>query len=156
VPCRSAWKVETKTVCFKDRSNKDKDHELKDLVTQLHGLRMWDSSYAAVYAQLAHRFPNTTRDIPKPEYQRNSSTSTSFLHQAAPTYLYQTTAAPPPPPLTAYTYPAASQPQPLPSMQQWAACALEPMPAVPPAAGGVSSFFQPCPYMEGCSFCHQH
>jgi hypothetical protein len=155
VPCHSARKVKTKTVHFKNRSNKDEDRELEDLVTQLHGLRTWDSSYAAVYARLAHRFPNATRDIPKPEYQRNGSTSTSYLHQAAPTYSYQTTAAPPPPPPTAYTYPAAPQPQPTPPTQQWTARAPEPTPAVPPAAGGASSFFQPRPRMEGCSFCLQ-
>jgi hypothetical protein len=68
-PRCSAQKVETKTVRFKDRSLKNEDQELEDLVTQLHGLRAWDSSYAAVYARLAHRFPNATRDIPKPEYQ---------------------------------------------------------------------------------------
>jgi len=124
-------------------------------VTQLHGLRTWDSSYATVYARLAHQFPNATGDIPKPEYQRNGSTSTSYLHQAAPTYLYQTMATPPPPPPMAYTYPAAPQPQPTPPTQQWTAHAPEPMPTVPPAASGVSFFFQPRPCLEGCSFCLQ-
>ena len=52
MPRCSVQKVETKTVHFKDRSNKDEDRELEDLVTQLHGLRTWDSSYAAVYAHL--------------------------------------------------------------------------------------------------------
>jgi hypothetical protein len=49
-PHCSAWKVETKTVCFKDQLNKNEDCELEDLVTQLHRLRTWDSSYTAVYA----------------------------------------------------------------------------------------------------------
>jgi hypothetical protein len=156
-PCRSAQKFKTKMVRFKDRSTKDEDQELGDLVTQLHGLRTWDSGYAAVYTRLAHHFPNATRDIPKPEYQWNSTPSTSFFQQTAPAYLYQTVTVPPPPPVppTSYNYPAMPQPQPQPPMQQWAARAPEPVPAVLPATGGVSSFFQPRQHMEGCSFCLQ-
>jgi len=80
------------------------------LVRQLHGLDIWDSAYAARYAHLAHHFPNTTRDVPKPEYQQATMASTSFLHQVAPplptpTYSYQTMTMQPPP-LTPYTYQA--------------------------------------------------
>jgi hypothetical protein len=127
------------------------------LVTQLHRLRTWDSGYAAVYTRLAHRFPNATRDIPKSEYQRNGTPSTSFFQQAAPAYSYQTTTVPPPPPVppTSYAYSAAPQPQAPPPTQQWAARAPEPAPAVPSATGGTSSFFQPRQHMEGCSFCLQ-
>src|SRR6266851_8964870 len=68
-PHCSTQKIETKTMHFKNRLRKNKDQELEDLVGYLHGLDIRDSAYVAGYAHLAHHFPNTARDVPKPKYR---------------------------------------------------------------------------------------
>jgi hypothetical protein len=113
-PCHSAQKIKTKTIWFKNHPCKNEDRELEDLVGQLHGLDIWDSAYAAGYARLTHHFPNTARDVLKPEYWQATMATTSFLHQVVPLlptlmYSYQTMTAPPLPP-TPYAYQATLPP----------------------------------------------
>jgi len=73
-------KIKTKIVRFKNWSRKNKDHELEDLIGQLHGLDIWDSNYAVGYACLAHHFPNAARDMPKPEYRQATATTSTYLY----------------------------------------------------------------------------
>ena len=151
-PRRSAQKVETKTVRFKNRPPKSEDQELEELIGQLHGLDTWDSAYAAGYARLTHHFPNAAKVMPKPEYRQ--ATPSTYLHQVAlppaPTY-YQAAPTPVPPPAP-YAYQPA--PPPPPPARSWAmptptsASASQPL-------NSAASFFWTQPYIEGCSFCLQ-
>ncbi|KAH9963633.1 hypothetical protein BC827DRAFT_1154481 [Russula dissimulans] len=54
-------------VRFKDQDKKDDDCELDDLMDKRNGLSLRERSYAALYAWLAHRFPNVAVYLPKPK-----------------------------------------------------------------------------------------
>jgi hypothetical protein len=59
--------IETEVVRFKDQDKKDDDCELDDLMDKRNGLSLRERSYAALYAWLAHRFPNVAVYLPKPK-----------------------------------------------------------------------------------------
>jgi hypothetical protein len=148
-PCRSAQKVETKTVHFKNHPPKSEDQEIEELIGQLHGLDTRDSAYAAGYARLAHHFPNAAKVVPKPKYWQ--AAPSTFLHQIvppAPAY-YQAAPAPAPAPAP-YVYQAA--PPPPPPARSWGMHAST---SAPQPLDGAASFFRTQPYIEGCSFCLQ-
>jgi len=152
-------KIKTKTIRFKNCPHKSEDQELEDLIGKLHGLDTWDSNYAAGYARLAHHFPNTTRDVPKPEYQQATETTSTYLHQVtpplpAPTYSYQAMPTPALPPAP-YRYQAVPPPPLLPA-QSWATHAPTPIPTMQLlTSNGTASFFWAHQHIEGCSFCLQ-
>jgi hypothetical protein len=115
---------------------------------QLHSLSVRDTAYARLHAQCARRFPDIARDLPKPEYRRDSPV-VSYSYQATPAL----------PPLTAQQWPYQTAPAlPLPTAQPWpifhsaSVPALTQASALPPPpiiASAADSFYCPHP----CTFC---
>jgi hypothetical protein len=136
-------RTEMRTVWFTESSRQEEDRELGELVKQMHGLSVWDSDYASLYARCVHRFPNAARDFPKPSFRSAPSLATSYNLQTAPPPT--PTARPawhtPAPAIASAPAPSAS----LPSSSFFRA------PAVPPPSA--SSFFRQRPRIDGCAFC---
>jgi len=101
-----------------------------DLLSQMHGLNIWDSTYAILHAQLCRRWPTIANDYPRPEL-------VSATPQPA-TYSYQA-------PL------AAPNPN---TLLQWS---RTPAPTtLTPSFNDPNLFFQTQQRSEGCTFCNQN
>ena len=62
---------------------------MEDLLSQMHGLNIRDSTYSILHAQLRHRWPSVANNYPKPDL-------VSVAPQPA-TYTYQALLTPPNP-----------------------------------------------------------
>jgi hypothetical protein len=87
MPAARQPQYKTRTVHLKEQDPKpqarvDEDRELADLITKLHGLSVRDPTYAVLYVQCKHRFPQVAQDLVRPE-----------LFQAASIVAYQAPAS---------------------------------------------------------------
>jgi len=71
--------TQTKVIHFKKHKE---DQEMGDLLSQMHGLNIWDSTYTILHAQLHRQWPTIANDYPKPELVSAMPQPTTYSYQA--------------------------------------------------------------------------
>jgi hypothetical protein len=74
--------VETKVVRLKEPAHDEEDRKLEKLITKMHRLSVREVSYAVLCAQCVHHFPDVAKELPKPEFAQQASSST-LSHQSS-------------------------------------------------------------------------
>ena len=82
MPHPYAPSVETKVERLGEQAHEEEDRKLEELITKMHRLSVREVPYAVLCAQCVHRFPDVAKELPKPEFAQQASSST-LSHQSS-------------------------------------------------------------------------